>query len=136
MSGVNRATILGRVGQDPELHHMQNNDAVCNLSIATSEKWKDKESGESKERTEWHRIVLYRGIAEVAGKYLRKGSQVYIEGKLKTRKWNKDGVDHYTTEIIGDKIELLGGRGIESEDIPQPSEQRLHGVMIDDDIPF
>lgn len=135
MSGINKVIVLGRIGQDPELRYMTSGDAVCNLSIATSEEWKDKQSGEKKQNTEWHRVVFYKGIAEVAGKYLKKGSQVYIEGKLKTRKWNKDGVDHYTTEIIGDKMELLGSKG-EREEEPTPQTQPVDHKSFDDDIPF
>jgi single-strand DNA-binding protein len=135
MSGINKVIVLGRVGQDPELRYMTSGDAVCNLSIATSEEWKDKQSGEKKQNTEWHRVVLYKGIAEVAAKYLSKGSQVYIEGKLKTRKWNKDGVDHYTTEVIGDKMQLLGGKG-EREEEPTAQAQPVDHKSFDDDIPF
>lgn len=134
MPGLNRAQILGRLGQEPELRYMTNGEAVCNLSIATSIEWKDKQTGEQKQVTEWHRIVLYKGLAEVAAKYLKKGGQVYVEGRLKTRKWEKDGVDHYTTEIIAENMQLLGGKTGEKEPEPQPSYEQ--SKQFDDDIPF
>ena len=114
MSSVNKATILGRLGQDPDIRYTQNGDPVANLSVATSEKWKDKQTGESKEKTEWHRVNIWGRLAEIAGEYLKKGSQVYLEGKLQTRKWqDKDGNDRWTTEIVlsgyGSKMVLLGG---------------------------
>ncbi|MBN6740871.1 single-stranded DNA-binding protein [Acidithiobacillus sp. MC6.1] len=110
MSGVNKVIVMGHLGQDPEVRHLQNGDAVATLSIATSEQFKDKE-GNKQERTEWHRVVLWRRQAEVASEYLRKGSMAYIEGKLQTRKWtDKDGMDRYTTEIVGDRLQLVGGK--------------------------
>lgn len=137
MSGINKVTILGRLGQDPEVRYMQNGDAVCNLSIATSIEWKDKQTGEQKQKTEWHRIVLYRGRAEVAGKYLKKGGQAAIEGRLQTRKWEKDGVDHYTTEIIAESLHLIGGKTGEREPEPMPSSELPPShKSFDDDIPF
>jgi len=103
MAGINRVTIVGRLGNDPEIRTMPNGDAVANFSVATSENWTDKNTGERREQTEWHRIIFYRRQAEIVGQYLQKGSQVYIEGKLKTRKWqDKNGTDHYTTEIQAD----------------------------------
>lgn len=112
MSSLNKAQIIGRLGRDPEVRHLQNGDAVCTLSVATSEKWKDKQSGETKEATEWHRIVLYGKLAEIAGQYLKKGSLAYFEGKLKTRKWqDKDGKDNYTTEINATEMRMLSGSG-------------------------
>lgn len=111
MAGVNKVIIVGRLGNDPEMRTMPNGDAVANISVATSEVWNDKMTGERREVTEWHRIVLFRRNAEVAGQYLRKGSQVYIEGKLKTRKWqDQNGQDRYTTEIQADSLTMLGGR--------------------------
>lgn len=111
MAGVNKVIIVGRLGNDPEMRTMPNGDAVANISVATSEVWNDKNTGERREVTEWHRIVLFRRNAEVAGQYLRKGSQVYIEGKLKTRKWqDQNGQDRYTTEIQADSLTMLGGR--------------------------
>lgn len=111
MASVNKVIILGNLGADPEVRYMPNGGAVVNLSVATSSQWKDKSSGERREKTEWHRVVLYNRMAEIAGEYLRKGRSVYIEGRLETRKWqDKDGADRYTTEIIGDQMQLVGGR--------------------------
>ncbi|MBN7819280.1 single-stranded DNA-binding protein [Bowmanella yangjiangensis] len=108
--GVNKVILVGNLGQDPEVRYMPNGNAVANLTLATSESWKDQ-SGQIQERTEWHRITMYRRLAEVAGEYLRKGSQVYIEGKLQTRKWqDQSGQDRYTTEIIADQMQMLGSR--------------------------
>lgn len=109
MGGVNRCYIIGRLGQDPTLKYFTSGDAVCNFSIATSESWKDKNTGEKKEKTEWHRIVAFRKLAEICGEYLSKGSQIYLSGKLQTRSWEKDGATHYTTEIIADQVQFLGG---------------------------
>ncbi|MFQ3236314.1 MAG: single-strand DNA-binding protein [Paraglaciecola sp.] len=109
--GVNKVILVGNLGQDPEVRYMPNGNAVANLSIATSESWKDQQ-GQMQERTEWHRITMYRRLAEVAGEYLRKGSQIYVEGKLQTRKWqDQQGQDKYTTEIICDQMQMLGGKG-------------------------
>lgn len=110
--GINKVILVGNLGQDPETRYMPNGSAVTNLSIATSESWKDKQTGEQKDRTEWHRVAMFNRLAEIAAEYLRKGSQVYIEGKLRTRKWQgQDGQDRYTTEIIADEMQMLGGRG-------------------------
>ena len=110
--GINKVIIVGNVGGDPETRYMPSGSAVTNLTIATNESWKDKQSGEQKERTEWHRVAMFNRLAEIAAEYLRKGSQVYIEGKLRTRKWqDKSGQDRYTTEIIADEMQMLGGRG-------------------------
>jgi len=110
--GVNKVIIVGNLGQDPETRYMPSGSAVTNFTVATNESWKDKKTGEQKERTEWHRVSMFNRLAEVAAEYLRKGSQVYIEGKLRTRKWkDKDGSDRYTTEIIADEMQMLGGRG-------------------------
>jgi len=110
--GVNKVILVGNLGNDPETRYMPSGDAVTNISIATSESWKDKQSGEQKEKTEWHRVVMFRRLGEIAAEYLRKGSQVYIEGKLRTNKWkDRDGNDRYTTEIIADEMQMLGGRG-------------------------
>jgi single-strand DNA-binding protein len=111
MASVNKVIIVGNLGRDPETRYMPNGDAVTNVAVATTESWKDKGTGEKKELTEWHRITFYRRLAEVAGQYLKKGSQVYVEGRLQTRKWtDKDGVERYTTEIIADTMQMLGGR--------------------------
>ncbi|GAB2681116.1 single-stranded DNA-binding protein [Aliiglaciecola sp. 3_MG-2023] len=113
--GVNKVILVGNIGQDPEVRYMPNGNAVANLSLATSESWKDQ-SGQMQERTEWHRLTMYRRLAEIAGEYLRKGSQIYVEGKLQTRKWqDQSGQDKYTTEIIVDQMQMLGGRGGQSD---------------------
>jgi single-strand DNA-binding protein len=110
--GINKVIIVGNLGQDPETRYMPSGAAVTNFTVATNESWKDKQTGEQKDRTEWHRVAMFNRLAEVAAEYLRKGSQVYIEGKLRTRKWQgQDGNDRYTTEIIADEMQMLGGRG-------------------------
>ncbi len=147
--GVNKVILVGNLGKDPEVRYMPNGGAVANVSIATSEQWKDKQSGEQKERTEWHNIVFYQRLAEIVGEYLRKGSQIYVEGSLRTRKWqDKQGNDRYTTEIIASDMQMLGGaqgggsggnrssgesqqRGSSSN----PSDDGFGGGF-DDDIPF
>ena len=140
MASVNRAILIGNLGNDPELKYMPNGDAVCNISIATTETWKDKTSGEQKEATEWHRVTFFRRLAEIAGQYLKKGSQVYIEGRIKTRKWqDKDGVDRYTTEIHANEMKMLGKR--ESAPVSEHSEAKGNGFQTqgsdaEDDIPF
>ncbi|HEY8355048.1 MAG TPA: single-stranded DNA-binding protein [Methylophilaceae bacterium] len=109
MASVNKVILVGNLGRDPEVRYMPNGEAVCNFSIATTDTWKDK-NGQRQERTEWHNIVMYRRLAEIAGEYLKKGRSVYIEGRLQTRKWQtKDGQDRYTTEIIADQMQMLGG---------------------------
>ncbi len=111
--GVNKVILVGTCGQDPEVRYLPNGNAVTNLSLATSEQWTDKQSGQKVEKTEWHRVSMFGKVAEIAGEYLRKGSQVYIEGKLQTREWEKDGIKRYTTEIVVDMqgtMQLLGGR--------------------------
>lgn len=111
MASVNKVIIVGNLGRDPETRYMPNGEAVTNIAVATTESWKDKNSGEKKELTEWHRITFYRRLAEVAGQYLKKGSQVYIEGRLQTRKWtDKENIERYTTEIIADTMQMLGSR--------------------------
>ena len=154
MASVNKVILVGNLGKDPETRYMPNGDAVCNITVATTDSWKDKATGEKKEATEWHRVVLYRKLGEIAGQYLKKGSQVYIEGKLATRKWqDKDGNDRDTTEIVADTMQMLGGRGQgggEGSSAPapqrgqqgngggQPRRQAPAGGMSDfeDDIPF
>ncbi|MBK7786890.1 MAG: single-stranded DNA-binding protein [Gemmatimonadetes bacterium] len=136
-------------GADPDQRFLQNGDAVCNIKIATSESWKDKQTGDKKEATEWHRVVFFRRLAEIAGQYLTKGSSVYVEGSLKTRKWqDKDGSDRYTTEIVGSEMKMLGGKGDgESRQAPQaerpqaqdqsaPAKKKPYFDDMDDDIPF
>jgi len=126
--GVNKVILVGTLGQDPEVRYLPNGNAVCNLSLATSEQWTDKQSGQKVERTEWHRVSLFGKVAEIAGEYATKGSQLYIEGKLQTREWEKDGIKRYTTEIIVDQngtMQLLGGgrRGQQGGD-QQPAQQQ------------
>lgn len=143
MAGVNKAIILGRVGKDPELRYTPTGDAVCSTSIATSEQWKDKTTGEKQEKTEWHNVVLFRKIAEIFGTYVRKGDQIYIEGKIQTKKWqDKNGQDRYTTQIVANEIKLLGSK---QHDIDRESQQSGTGngneaasstSIEDDDLPF
>lgn len=112
MASINKVILIGNLGRDPEVRYTPSNSAVCNITIATSRNWKDKNTGEKAEETEWHRVVFYDRLAEIAGEYLKKGRPVYVEGRLKTRKWqNKEGQDVYTTEIIAENMQLLGGRG-------------------------
>lgn len=155
MAGINKVIILGRLGNEPEMRTMPNGDLVAKISIATSESWTDKQSGEKKELTEWHTVIAFRKLAEIMGQYLKKGSQVYIEGKLRTRKWqHQDGSDRWTTEIIADKLEMLGGNGNtnnnwatepEGKTKPQSKQKEWDGYSdnerpqnesFDDDIPF
>lgn len=153
---VNKVILIGRLGKDPETRYMPNGEAVTNAALATSENWKDK-TGEKQEKTEWHNLVFYRRLAEIAGEYLKKGSQVYIEGKLQTRKWEKDGVTRYTTEIIVNEMTMLGGKSsgggsFEVMDKPAASSEQYSAAPVseskrpapaksnfdnfDDDIPF
>lgn len=147
MASVNKVILVGNLGKDPEVRYMPNGDQVTNITLATTDTWKDKTSGEKKEATEWHRIVFYRKLAEIAGQYLKKGVQIYIEGSLKTRKWQgQDGQDRYTTEIIADAMQMLGRREgggpppVGSATPPAQSEQRnaggAQGGGFDDDIPL
>ncbi|HEX5803875.1 MAG TPA: single-stranded DNA-binding protein [Azospira sp.] len=111
MASVNKVILIGNLGRDPEVRYATSGSAICNVTIATSRQWKDKTSGEKQEETEWHRVVFYDRLAEIAGEYLKKGRPVYVEGRLKTRKWtDKDGVEKYTTEIVADQMQLLGSR--------------------------
>lgn len=153
--GVNKVILLGNLGKDPDTNYLPSGSAVTNITVATSEGWKDKQSGEMKERTEWHRVVFFNRLAEIAAEYLRKGSKVYLEGSIRTRKWQgKDGQDRYTTEIVANEMQMLGGRGEGGgsggqsygggqEDYgnnrPQPSAPPPPppgGGDLDDDIPF
>lgn len=144
MAGINKVIIVGNLGNDPEIRTMPTGEQVANITVATSESWTDKNSGEKKTQTEWHRIVLYRRLAEIAAQYLHKGSQVYVEGRLKTRKWqDSNGQDRYTTEIQGDNLQMLGGRQDEpkqaksSKTKPEPlSTMAEQGDSFDDNIPF
>ena len=141
--GINKVILVGNLGADPETRYMPSGSAVTNLSIATSEQWKDKQSGDQKERTEWHKVAMFNRLAEIAAEYLRKGSQVYIEGKLRTRKWqDRDGNDRWTTEIIADEMQMLGGRGgggsapMSSGSGPSSAPPQPPADDFDDDIPF
>jgi len=137
MASVNRVILIGNLGKDPEVRHMPNGDAVANLSLATTETWKDK-GGEKQEKTEWHRVSMFSKLAEIAGEYLKKGSQVYIEGRLETRKWtDKEGHERYTTEIVADRMQMLGGK--EAKEARKPDKQPPRGETVstmEDDIPF
>jgi single-strand DNA-binding protein len=111
MASINKVILIGNLGRDPEVRYTPNGAAVCNVSVATTRNWKDKNSGDKMEETEWHRVVFYDRLAEIAGEYLKKGRPVYVEGRLKTRKWqDKEGKDNYTTEIVAEQMQLLGGR--------------------------
>jgi len=145
MSGVNKVILVGRLGKDPEVRHLENGATVANFSMATSETYKDKTTGDRKEITEWHNIVLWRGLADVASKYLHKGDMVYIEGKLRTRSWEKEGVTRYTTEIVGDNMTMLSTKpsGGGSSDYAPSSANSSQGSSDDfksadstDDLPF
>ncbi len=151
--GVNKVILVGNLGADPDTKYTAGGTAITNINIATSESWKDKQTGENQERTEWHRVVFFNRLAEIAGEYLRKGSQVYVEGKLRTRKWqDQNGQDRYTTEIVGNEMQMLGSR--EGAGIATPEQQQSGGFrdnkpaqpqkaapaaddgFTDDDIPF
>ena len=155
--GVNKVILVGNLGNDPEVRYSSNGAAIANISIATTESWKDKSTGEKQEKTEWHRVVMFNRLGEIAGEYLKKGSQVYIEGRLQTRKWqDKSGQDRYTTEIVANEMQMLGGRGGDtaggggayqapSQPAPQENTQAQPNQVaaqpapskdFDDDIPF
>ncbi len=145
MAGINKVILVGRLGQDPEVRYMPDGTAMATFSIATSDEWKDKTSGEKKERTEWHRIVAWRALGELCGKYLAKGRQVYVEGKLQTRSWEKDGVTRYMTEIVAAEVQFLGGGREEGSASPRQGRTQSHDQGYpeppmpdtrDDDIPF
>jgi single-strand DNA-binding protein len=162
MASVNKVTLIGNLGRDPETRYMPNGEAVTNVTLATTESWKDRTSGERQEKTEWHRVTFYRRLAEIAGEYLKKGSQVYVEGRLETRKWtDKEGKERYTTEIIASEMKMLGSRSgagapnYDSSDEggspgssrpagrpasgsgPKPAGKGTGGIAeMDDDIPF
>jgi single-strand DNA-binding protein len=146
MSGVNKVILVGRLGKDPEVRNLDNGATVANFTVATSESYKDKTTGEKKEITEWHNIVLWRGLAEVAQKYLHKGDMVYIEGKLRTRSWEKEGVTRYTTEVLGDNMTMLSTKGsgggsnsgYNSPETTSADSYRAHAPVENstDDLPF
>lgn len=157
--GINKVILVGNLGRDPEVRYTPNGGAIANITIATTDQWKDKQSGQMQDRTEWHRVVMFGRLGEIAGEYLKKGSQVYIEGRLQTRKWqDQSGQDRYTTEIVANEMQMLGsggGRGASSADFsqesdaPPPARQQVQGGGrsstasssnnfdgFDDDIPF
>ena len=153
--GINKVILIGNLGNDPETRYMPNGNAVTNVSLATSETWKDKQTGQQQERTEWHRVVFFNKLAEIAGEYLKKGSKVYVEGSLRTRKWQgQDGTDRYTTEIVANEMQMLDSRGGQFADDqggqnyapprqqPQPQKDSAPASdsggfdTFDDDIPF
>jgi len=150
--GINKVILVGNLGGDPETRYLPSGGAVTNINIATSESWKDKQTGQQQERTEWHRVVFFNRLAEIAGEYLKKGSKVYVEGSLRTRQWEKDGVKRYTTEIVGGEMQMLDSRGAEysGDTSSQPAQQKPAPAApapemasdsasfddFDDDIPF
>ncbi|MBI3523720.1 MAG: single-stranded DNA-binding protein [Betaproteobacteria bacterium] len=155
MASVNKVILIGNLGKDPDVRYMPSGEAVTNITLATTDTWKDKTSGDKKEATEWHRVVFFRKLAEIAGQYLKKGSQVYIEGSLKTRKWtDKEGHERYTTEIVADEMRMLGSRqgsGDAGDSAPRERPEHSAGVAkgpaqpaasgsgfndFEDDIPF
>ena len=151
MASLNRVMLIGNLGADPEMRYLPSGDAVANIRIATTESWKDKSSGEKKEETEWHRVSFFGKLAEIAGEYLKKGSPVYVEGRIKTRKWqDKDGQDRYSTEVVADRMQMLGSRGGMGAPSSEADEERPRsapaakppgkpGAKFDDfedDIPF
>lgn len=138
MASVNKVIIVGNLGADPEMRYMPSGDAVANIRVATTDKWKDKQSGEQKEATEWHSISFFGKLAEIAGQYLKKGSQVYIEGKLQTRKYtDKDGVEKYATSIKAETLQMLGGRPDGQQAAPRAAAPaQRQAAPVEDDIPF
>ena len=150
--GINKVILVGNLGADPENRTSQTGNAITNISVATSESWKDKSTGQQQERTEWHRVVFFNRLAEIAAEYLRKGSKVYVEGSLRTRKWqDQNGQDRYTTEVVGNEMQMLDSRGMggdpygggtqsppppQSQPQPQPTSGGGGFDPVDDDIPF
>ena len=143
--GVNKVILIGNLGKDPEVRYMPNGNAGANVTLATSESWKDKNTGEAQEKTEWHRVVFFRRLAEVVGEYVKKGSKIYVEGRLQTRKWqDQNGQDRYTTEIVADQMQMLDSRGgggggaanFNQSDSGQSAQAPAGDAGFDDDIPF
>jgi single-strand DNA-binding protein len=135
MRGVNKAIIIGTLGKDPEVRYAQDGKAITNITVATNETWKDKD-GKQQDRAEWHRVVFFGKLAEIAGEYLKKGSQVYLEGSIRTRKWQgQDGKDNYTTEIVADQMQMLGGKSDDKPEKPKPKHEPLPDDF-EDSIPF
>lgn len=144
MASINKTTLVGNLGADPVVRYMPDGTATCAFSLATTDKWKDKQSGEAREKTEWHRIVFFKRLAEVAGEFLKKGSQVYVEGKLRTRKWTdkKTGIERYTTEIIGYELQMLDKKpasevqSAPNDDIPSQDYADFDNEDLEQDIPL
>tara|TARA_B100000809_G_scaffold257278_1_gene298557 strand:+ start:695 stop:1117 length:423 start_codon:yes stop_codon:yes gene_type:complete len=140
MSGINKVIVVGNLGHDPEMRHMPSGGAVTSISVATSKNWNDKETGERKERTEWHRIVFFNRLAEVADKYLKRGSKVYVEGELRTRQWEKDGQKQYRTEIVASEMQMLDSKSDSFDHGESASNKKSDDLPADDfdddDIPF
>ena len=145
--GINKVILVGNLGQDPETRYMPNGNPVTNITVATSKNWKDRETGENRDRTEWHRVVFFNRLAEIVNEYLRKGSKVYLEGELRTRQWERDGQKHYSTEIVANEMQMLDSRGDMSSNTSAPpsggpsrsSQDELKPPPeddFDDDIPF
>ena len=148
--GINKVILVGNLGQDPDTRYMPNGNPVTNITVATTKNWKDRETGENRDRTEWHRVVFFNRLAEIVNEYLRKGSKVYLEGELRTRQWERDGQKHYTTEIVANEMQMLDSRGGMSSDSSAPSGGPSGGPSrrsqdelepppeddFDDDIPF
>ena len=144
--GINKVILVGNLGRDPETRYMPNGNPVTNITVATSKNWKDRETGENRDRTEWHRVVFFNRLAEIVNEYLRKGSKIYLEGELRTRQWERDGQKHYTTEIVANEMQMLDSRGGMSSDTSAPSggpSRRSQNELepppeddFDDDIPF
>ena len=140
--GINKVILVGNLGRDPETRYLPSGGAVTNVSLATSRSWKDRDSGEQKEKTEWHRIVFFNRLAEIAGEYLKRGSKVYVEGELRTREWEKEGQKHFTTEIVANEMQMLDSKGGNSDyetnnNISNGASSSLSSAdMVDDDIPF
>ena len=146
--GINKVILVGHLGRDPEVRYSANGNAIANITVATSDSWKDKQTGERQERTEWHRVVMFNRLGEIAGEYLKKGAQVYIEGRLQTRKWqDNSGADRYTTEVVANEMQMLGSRSSAGSsapgdygDVNQESSETPSGAAssddFDDDIPF
>ena len=140
--GINKVILVGNLGNDPDQRFMPSGGAVTNVTIATSESWKDKQTGQPQERTEWHKVIFFNRLAEIAGEYLKKGSKVYVEGSLRTREWEKDGVKRYTTEIVGSEMQMLDSKSAAPADNPQARQpaprQNPPAAMddFDDDVPF
>ena len=140
--GINKVILVGNLGRDPETRYLPSGGAVTNVSLATSRSWKDRDSGEQKEKTEWHRVVFFNRLGEIAGEYLKRGSKVYVEGELRTREWEKEGQKHFTTEIVATEMQMLDSKGGNSDyeknnnsSIAAPSSLS-DSDMVDDDIPF